>query len=92
MPLTPSQRQVMLRAGKRGMDWSSGQASGSSLDIGVSLVLPESSANTDLGTFMVHVDVMDKQGKVVGSGSRSVVMYHKSSLYSMISTVAWSIP
>ena len=86
------QRQLDVRNGKRGMDWSSGQASGSSLDIGVSFILPESPSNIDLGTFMVHMDVMDKQGKVVGSGSRSVVMYHKSSILNAIQTLAWSVP
>ena len=43
------QRQLMLRAGARGMDWSSGMSPGSSLDIGVSLQLPDCSANFAVG-------------------------------------------
>jgi len=86
------QRQLMVREGRRGMDWSSGQNSGSSLDVGVSFVLPESDVNRDVSTFMVHVEVFDKQGKISGRGSRSVVMRHKSWLLQLMTTVAWSIP
>ena len=35
---------------------------GSSLDIGVSLVLPDSPGNFDVGTFAVGATVFDKQG------------------------------
>eukprot|EP00960_Hanusia_phi_P066680 766453-Hanusia_phi.AAC.4 len=82
----------MVRSGTRGMDWSSSMAPGSSLDIGISLILPESPVNVDLGPFMVKVVVFDKQDHVVGEGSRSMILRHKSSLLQTMSTVFYSIP
>ncbi|EKX46571.1 hypothetical protein GUITHDRAFT_162992 [Guillardia theta CCMP2712] len=85
-------RQLMVRSGTRGMDWSSSMSPGSSLDIGITLVLPESPANVGVGPFMVKVVVFDKQGNVVGEGSRSMILRHKSSLLQTMSTVFYSIP
>ena len=64
------QRQLMLRSGARGMDWSSGMAPGSSLDVGVSLELPECQANYNVGTFTVNVTVYDQQGHDLGAPDR----------------------
>ena len=86
------QRQLMLRSGARGMDWSSGMAPGSSLDVGVSLELPESQANYNVGTFTVNVTVYDQQGRAVGQGTRSMVLRHKSALLQTISTLVFSVP
>ncbi|KAJ1479946.1 hypothetical protein T484DRAFT_1812348 [Baffinella frigidus] len=65
---------------------------GSSLDIGVSLVLPESPGNFAVGTFAVGATVFDKQGKAVGAGSRSMVMVHKSTLLQYLSTLFYALP
>ena len=86
------QRQLMLRSGARGMDWASGMAPGSSLDVGVSLELPECQANYDVGTFAINVVVYDKQGQAVGQGARSLVLRHKSSLLKHITTLVFSVP
>jgi hypothetical protein len=86
------QRQLMLRSGARGMDWSSGMAPGSSLDVGVSLELPECQANYNVGTFTVNVTVYDQQGQAVGQGSRSMVLRYKSALLQTISTLVYSVP
>ncbi len=43
------------------MDWSSSSSAGSSLDIGVTLHLPESEINFQVGPFMVNATVFDKQ-------------------------------
>ena len=40
-------------------------APGSSLDVGVSLELPECQANYDVGTFTINITVYDKQGQGV---------------------------
>lgn len=85
-------RQLMLRSGDRGMDWSSGMAPGSSLDVGVTLELPESQANYNVGTFTINVTVYDKQGQAVGQGSRSMVLRHKTALLQTISTLVFSVP
>ena len=130
------QRQLMLRSGARGMDWSvfppsplprtckhalrswvsvyglarlclprlaspcccrrvhrsSGMAPGSSLDVGVSLELPECQANYDVGTFTINITVYDKQGQAVAKGTRSLVLQHKSALLQTLSTLTFSVP
>jgi len=67
-------------------------APGSSLDVGVSLELPECQANYNVGTFTINVTVYDKQGHAVGQGRRSMVLRHKSSLLQTISTLVFSVP
>lgn len=86
------QRQLMLRSGARGMDWSSSSSAGSSLDIGVTLQVAENSVNFELGPFMVNATVFDKQGASVGNGTRSMVMQSKSGLLQGVSTMLFAVP